>query len=228
MKKSIKFFIALLIMCMLFMSVPIGNVMAEERSLALNKEVYAEGEPIMVTATGDPTDYIVLYPVNYVPGTDAGIYYACFDECKSKDSYVVVEQNAATNVFDWECCTPTNPQVVPYIDIPEGDYKICIRDASGAVQCEVEFEVVFELDEPTPTADPDATPTPEKTKAPTPDTVITEEPDESGIPMSSTTISPDGNENNRSSFYLWIIAAAAVIVAVIVILLIVSAKKRKK
>ena len=105
-----------------------------ERKVSVSKEVFDEGEAIIVTASGLSTDYVVFYPVGYVPGKDAGVYYACFDTSVSnRGDWYQVENGVPSDVFDWCCATPQNPQVVPYIDIPEGEYKVVLRDNSGKV-----------------------------------------------------------------------------------------------
>ncbi|MBP5664730.1 MAG: discoidin domain-containing protein [Clostridia bacterium] len=112
------------------------------RALAVNKKVYEKGEPILVTARGEKGDYLVFYPEAYVPGKDAGVFYACFDlTAGSRDGWFLLENGGTSAVADWFCATPQNPQVVPYRNIPEGDYKVVIRDSGGAVKLEVFFSV---------------------------------------------------------------------------------------
>ena len=110
-----------------------------KHSLSADKKTYSKGEKIMITATGEATDYVVFYPDNYVPGKDAGVYYACFD--KTVRDWPELENGKPSNVFDWCCATPTNPQVVPFINIPEGDYKVVMRNNAGTVLVEVFFTV---------------------------------------------------------------------------------------
>ncbi|MBO4423653.1 MAG: discoidin domain-containing protein [Clostridia bacterium] len=107
-------------------------------SLAADKKTYGKGERIIITASGEPKDYLVFYPVNYVPGKDAGVYYACFDNTvDSRTDWPQLENGQPSDVFDWCCATPNNPQVSPFIDIPEGDYKVVMRNNSGNVLLEV-------------------------------------------------------------------------------------------
>jgi hypothetical protein len=44
-------------------------------------------------------------------------------------------------VNDWYCATPQNPQVVPYINIPAGEYKVVMRANNGLVVAEARFTV---------------------------------------------------------------------------------------
>ena len=112
------------------------------RSLAVNKSVFAKGEPIVITGAGESGDYLVFYPVNYVPGKDAGVYYATFDDkIDSRRGWFLLENDKPSDVFDWFCATPQNPQVVPFIGIPEGDYKVVLRSSAGTVILEVFFSV---------------------------------------------------------------------------------------
>ena len=112
------------------------------RFLSVNKKVFEKGEPILITARGEANDYLAFYPEVYVPGKDAGVFYACFDTTPSaRRDWYLLEPDKPSAVADWFCATPQNPQVVPYIGIPEGDYKVVIRDNSGAVKLEVFFSV---------------------------------------------------------------------------------------
>ena len=113
------------------------------RTLSVNKKFFEKGEPIMITAAGEKSDYLVLYPVAYVPGRDAGVYYACFDNApEARRSWFTVSNGVASSVLEWFCATPQNPQVVPFIDVPEGEYKVVMRDSGGAVKLEVFFTVI--------------------------------------------------------------------------------------
>ena len=106
------------------------------------KKTYRKDETIIITASGEATDYVVFYPENYVPGKDAGVYYACFDNSiESRRNWPELENGKPSNVFDWCCATPQNPQVVPFIGIPEGDYKVVMRNNAGTVLLEVFFTV---------------------------------------------------------------------------------------
>ena len=112
------------------------------RALSVNKKVFEKGEPIVITAKGEKSDYLVFYPEAYVPGRDAGVFYACFDVTpSSRQGWFLLENGGTSEVADWFCATPQNPQVVPYRSIPEGDYKVVIRDNGGAVKLEVFFTV---------------------------------------------------------------------------------------
>jgi hypothetical protein len=112
------------------------------RFLSVNKKVFEKGEPIIITARGEAKDYLAFYPEVYVPGKDAGVFYATFDNTLSgRNGWYLLENDKPSAVADWFCATPQNPQVVPYIGIPEGDYKVVIRDNSGAVKLEVFFSV---------------------------------------------------------------------------------------
>ena len=118
------------------------SVSKGDRSLAADKKIYQAGEPIMITASGEKTDYLVFYPENYVPGKDAGVFYASFDTTiSSRKDWYQVESGVPSDMYDWFCATPSNPQVVPFIDVPEGDYKVVMRNNSGTVLLEVFFTV---------------------------------------------------------------------------------------
>ncbi len=41
-----------------------------DHALAVDKKIYQKGEPIIVTASGEKTDYLAFYPENYVPEGD--------------------------------------------------------------------------------------------------------------------------------------------------------------
>ncbi len=70
------------------------------------------------------------------------MFYACFDVTpSSRQGWFLLENGGTSEVADWFCATPQNPQVVPYRNIPEGDYKVVIRDNGGAVKLEVFFTV---------------------------------------------------------------------------------------
>ncbi len=125
-----------------------------ERSLSLNKEVYEEGEPIMVTATGGDTDSVVLYLKDSVPGQNAGIYYAYFTLTETTQDYTVIQPGVALDLFDFYCPTPDNAEVKPYIDIPAGAYKVVMRNKDGTVVAEQPFIVKGGL-EPVETGDAD-------------------------------------------------------------------------
>ncbi|MBO4326773.1 MAG: discoidin domain-containing protein [Clostridia bacterium] len=113
-----------------------------KHSLSASKKTYSKDETIIITASGEATDYVVFYPENYVPGKDAGVYYACFDNSiESRRNWPELENGKPSNVFDWCCATPQNPQVVPFIGIPEGDYKVVMRNNAGTVLLEVFFTV---------------------------------------------------------------------------------------
>ncbi len=223
-KKGIQCIFALSAICLLLSLLPATKVQAAERSLSLDKDVYEVGEAIMVTATGESTDYLCLYLEEYVPGQDAGIYYACFDNSlEDTVDFTLIKNNEPTNVFDWFCATPSNPQVSPYIDIPEGDYKIVLRDESGELLDEQAFEVVYQSSGPT--EDPNATENPDVTENPTTEKptpsqtealIITAEPDDE----TDTVIKSDDNT------YVWIIVGvvAAVIIAAVVFVIV---KKKK-
>ena len=118
------------------------RVEAGSRSLSVNKKVFEKGEKIIITSAGEPTDYLAFYPEVYVPGKDAGVFYACFDNTmSSRRGWFQLEDDKPSAVSDWFCATPQNPQVVPYTGIPEGDYKVVMRDNAGAVLLEVFFSV---------------------------------------------------------------------------------------
>lgn len=204
------------------------GVTDNERKLSLNKDVYEEGEPIMLTASGEITDYLVIYPSNYVPGVNAGIYYACFEG--SVRDYTVIKQNEASDVLEWLVPTPENPEVAPYVDLPEGEYKIVIRDNDGNVQEQIDFEVVWETEKPTSTPDPDATPTNEPTKAPTPELVITEEPDETADSdttgnVPSASVDSEG-KSGKSNTVLIVAAVIVLVIAAVAVMAIVIKKKK--
>lgn len=200
-----------------------------ERKVSVSKEVFDEGEAIIVTASGLSTDYVVFYPVGYVPGKDAGVYYACFDTSVSnRGDWYQVENGVPSDVFDWCCATPQNPQVVPYIDIPEGEYKVVLRDNSGKVIDQVEFTVEYQP--PTPTEKPAATPT----KEPTAEPVATEAPDPTQaateiVSAKPVATAPTDNNGNSNKALPWIIAGcAAAVVIIVVVIVVVAAKKNKK
>ncbi len=112
------------------------------RSLVVGKSVFEKGEEITVKASGLSTDYVVFYPVGYVPGQDAGVYYACFDTAEgNRADWYQLENGKWSNVNDWYCATPQNPQVVPYINIPAGEYKVVMRANNGLVVAEARFTV---------------------------------------------------------------------------------------
>ena len=56
------------------------NVTVIERKLTLNKTSFAQGEDILITPVANPkTDTLAVYPVDFVPGQDASIYWSRFE-----------------------------------------------------------------------------------------------------------------------------------------------------
>ena len=119
-----------------------GGVSDETLRLELDKEVYTVGEDIWITAGGCiATDQICIYPINFVPGQDASIYYARFEGYPGATATVV--SGSTFKMTDIPGNNRGNWQVSHlYGDLPAGEYKAVIRGADGSAILQVNFTVV--------------------------------------------------------------------------------------
>ena len=119
-----------------------GVVSDETLRLELDKEVYTVGEDIWITAGGCiATDQVCIYPINFVPGQDASIYYARFEGYVGSNATVVA--GSTFKMTDMPGTNKGNWQVGHMYDVlPAGEYKAVIRGADGSAILQVNFTVV--------------------------------------------------------------------------------------
>ncbi len=117
------------------------NVTVIERKLTLNKTTFEQGEDILITPVANPkTDLLAVYPISFVPGKDASIYWTYFVGY-SGDS-TVIESGKPIKMTDIPGHNRGNHQVGHmYNGLPVGEYKVVIRDDTGAVVEQVNFTV---------------------------------------------------------------------------------------
>ena len=117
------------------------NVVVIERKLTLNKTAFEQGEDILITPVANPkTDTLAVYPVDFVPGQDASIYWTHFAGY-TEDS-TVIENGKPIRMTDIPGNNHGNHQVGHmYGNLPVGEYKVVLRDDTGAVVEQVNFTV---------------------------------------------------------------------------------------
>ena len=117
------------------------NVTVIERKLTLNKTTFEQGEDILITPMANPkTDTLAVYPVDFVPGQDASIYWARFEGYPGATATVVA--GSTFKLTDIPGDNRGNWQVGHMYDpLPAGEYKAVIRGADGSVVLQVNFTV---------------------------------------------------------------------------------------
>ena len=133
------------------------NVTVVERSLSLNKTAFVQGEDILITPVANPkTDTLAVYPVDFVPGQDASIYWSRFEG--NPDGSVVIPNGVTVKMTDLPGDNRGNWQVGHmYGQLPAGEYKVVLRDDTGAVVAQVNFTVTAKGQNPENPAEPDET-----------------------------------------------------------------------
>lgn len=118
------------------------NVVVIERKLTLNKTTFEQGEDILITPVANPkTDTLAVYPVDFVPGKDASIYWTHF--AGYTDDSTVIENGKPIKMTDIPGNNHGNHQVgYMYSQLPVGEYKVVLRDDTGAVVEQVNFTVI--------------------------------------------------------------------------------------
>jgi hypothetical protein len=117
------------------------NVTVIERKLTLNKTTFEQGEDVLITPVANPkTDTLAVYPVDFVPGKDASIYWTRF--VGNPNGSVVIESGKQIKMTDLPGNNHGNHQVGHmYNGLPVGEYKVVLRDDTGAVVTQVNFTV---------------------------------------------------------------------------------------
>lgn len=133
------------------------NVTVVERSLTLNKTTFAQGEDILITPVANPkTDTLAVYPVDFVPGQDASIYWTRFEG--NPDGSVVIPSGVTVKLTDLPGDNRGNWQVGHmYNGLPVGEYKVVLRDDTGAVVAQVTFTVTAKSQDSEDPVKPDET-----------------------------------------------------------------------
>ncbi len=133
------------------------NVTVIERKLTLNKTTFEQGEDILITPVANPkTDTLAVYPVDFVPGKDASIYWTRFEG--NPDGSVVIPNGKTVKMTDLPGDNRGNWQVGHmYEMLPVGEYKVVLRDDTGAVVAQVNFTVTAKGQTPEDPAEPDET-----------------------------------------------------------------------
>ena len=117
------------------------NVTVIERKLTLNKTTFEQGEDILITPfTTVKTDVLLVYPVDFVPGKDASIYFTYFEGGSYASPVIPIGQ--PVKMTDIQGNNQGNHQVGHmYGQLPVGEYKVVFRDETGAVVAQVNFTV---------------------------------------------------------------------------------------
>ncbi|MBP3666829.1 MAG: CehA/McbA family metallohydrolase [Clostridia bacterium] len=133
------------------------NVTEVERKLTLNKTVFEQGEDILITPVANPkTDTLAVYPVDFVPGKDASIYWTRFEG--NPDGSVVIPNGVTVKMTDIPGNNHGNHQVGHmYSQLPVGEYKVVLRDDTGSVVAQVNFTVTAKGQTPEDPVEPDET-----------------------------------------------------------------------
>ena len=133
------------------------NVTVIERKLTLNKTAFVQGEDILITPVANPkTDTLAVYPVDFVPGQDASIYWSRFEG--NPDGSVVIPNGGTVKMTDLPGDNRGNWQVGHmYNGLPVGEYKVVLRDDTGAVVAQVNFTVTAKSQDSENPAEPDET-----------------------------------------------------------------------
>lgn len=117
------------------------NVVVIERKLTLNKTTFEQGEEILITPVANPkTDTLAVYPVDFVPGKDASIYWTKFEGNPTASE--VIPNRKTVKMTDIPGNNHGNHQVGHmYTQLPVGEYKVVLRDETGTVVEQVNFTV---------------------------------------------------------------------------------------
>ena len=117
---------------------PSEDTTAGESSTPTEGDTSVPADP----ADTDPsaTDQICVYPINFVPGQDASIYWARFEGYPGATATVVA--GSTFKLTDIPGDNRGNWQVGHMYDpLPAGEYKAVIRGADGSVVLQVNFTV---------------------------------------------------------------------------------------
>lgn len=117
------------------------NVVVIERKLTLNKTAFEQGEDILITPVANAkTDTLAVYPVDFVPGKDASIYWTNFEG--NPTASTVIPNGKSIKMTEIPGNNHGNHQVGHmYSKLPVGEYKVVLRDETGAVVTQVNFTV---------------------------------------------------------------------------------------
>ena len=117
------------------------NVVEAERRITLNKTTFEQGEDVIITPfTTVKTDVLLVYPLDFVPGKDASIYYTYFESGSHTSPVIPIGQ--PVKMTDIQGNNHGNHQVGHMYDkLPVGEYKVVIRDETGEVVSQVNFTV---------------------------------------------------------------------------------------
>ena len=117
------------------------NVTEAERRITLDKTTYEQGEDIIITPfTTEKNDVLLVYPVDFVPGKDASIYFTYFEG--GSHASPAIPNGKPVKMTDLKGNNHGNHQVGHMYDkLPVGEYKVVFRDETGAVVAQVNFTV---------------------------------------------------------------------------------------
>ncbi len=124
MKKRLGRYTRLVAMALLMAVLPVTMVpvmAAGGERLSVNKTTFAVGEPILVTATGNGTDWVGLYLAGDTPGQDPSIWWYYVDQNG-------VSSGEEMNLLAAPYCNQDRPELV---DVPAGAYKILLLANDG-------------------------------------------------------------------------------------------------
>ncbi len=133
MKKQISLFCSVLLLFALLIPTFSFSIFADGKTLTTDKTEYIEGEPIQVTATGDGSDWVAIYPNGETPGggTDSIRWY-----------YVAQEGNQSGETKDIREAK-LNDSRSDLKSIPAGEYTVYLLADNGyAVITSVEITVM--------------------------------------------------------------------------------------
>ena len=130
------------------------NVTEIKRSITLNKTTFEQGEDVIITPyTTVKTDVLLVYPVDFVPGKDASIYFTYFEGGSHTSPAIPIGQ--PVKMTDIQGNNHGNHQVGHmYEKLPVGEYKVVIRDETGEVVAQVNFTVTKKDSPVTPPDNP--------------------------------------------------------------------------
>ncbi len=108
--------------------------------ITLEKTEFEVGEDIIFAAWGDQNTVVCFYPISFVPGKDATIYYANFSDYGAD---LAIPLNTPTKVTDMPGNNRGHAQVGHYYDapLPVGQYKLVLRQ-SGTLVLQVNVTIV--------------------------------------------------------------------------------------
>ncbi len=118
MKKLLSMSCSVLLALALLIPLFSASAFAAEKTLTTDKTEYIEGAPILITATGDKSDWVAIYKKGEVPGSGVDSirwYYVAKDGTNSGD---------AKNIFD----AGVNDSRGDLKDIPAGEYTVYLLE----------------------------------------------------------------------------------------------------